>query len=223
MRMRGEVCGMEHSTFSRRLAGILAAKGLTKQQAADLTGVKYHALNAILLRENAVPNAILAQQIADGLGISIERLTRGEPLRSRDAIAVAGRVGAGAKVPLFDPYEKGDGFFRVACPPQISPDGKVAVVVDGDSMAPMYQPGHILFFSRATHEGVMSEDIGRPCVVEDAEGNAWVKLVKRGSEPGLFNLISLNQSAESVWDAPIKWASKVLIALSADMVEIVED
>lgn len=137
-------------------------------------------------------------------------------------IAVAGRVGAGARVPLADAYEKGDGLFHVACPPQLPARGIVAVEVEGDSMAPMYQPGHILFFSRATHEGVADEDVGHPCVIEDEEGNAWVKLLKRGTAPGLWNLISMNPSAESVWDQRIKWAARVRLALPQDLVERVE-
>lgn len=210
---------MNEETLSQRLQALLTERGLSVQKAADISGVKYHALYSILGRENAVPNAVLAQQIADGLGIPIEYLTKGAPLPNTEVVAVAGRVGAGARVPLIDAYAKGDGLFMVKCPPQIEPHDVVAVEVDGDSMAPMYQPGHVLFFTRNTHEGVLDEDIGRPCVIEDAEGNAWVKLLRRGSERGLFNLISLNPSAESVWDRPIKWAARVRLALPAELVE----
>lgn len=86
-------------------------------------------------------------------------------------------------------------------------------------MAPMYQPGDILFFARHTHDGVPDEDIGRPCVVEDADGMAWVKQVKRGSEPGLFHLISLNPNAETRHNVRIKWAARVMMVLPAEMVE----
>lgn len=146
------------------------------------------------------------------------------PDQSRSAahIAVAGRVGAGARVPLVDAFEKGDGLFHVACPPQLSPRGVVAVEVEGDSMAPMYQPGHVLFFSRVNHEGVPEEDIGLPCVVEDEAGDAWVKLLKRGTAPGLWNLISMNPSAESAWDQRIKWAARVRLALPEDLIDRIE-
>lgn len=134
-------------------------------------------------------------------------------------VAVVGRVGAGASVPLVDAFEKGDGLYHVARPHQLPSHGIVAVEVEGDSMAPMYQPGHVLFFRRHTNDGVLDADIGKPCVIEDAQHHAWVKLLKRGSEPGLWNLVSLNPSAESSWDVTILWAARVLLALPADLVE----
>ena len=137
-------------------------------------------------------------------------------------VAVVGRVGAGASVPLVDAFEKGDGLYHVARPPQLPNNGVVAVEVEGDSMAPMYQPGHVLFFRRVADGGVLESDIGKPCIVEDAEHHAWVKLLKRGSAPGLWNLISLNPSAESAWDVSILWAARVLMALPGDLIEKVE-
>lgn len=134
-------------------------------------------------------------------------------------VAVAGRVGAGARVPLVDAFEKGDGLYHVACPPQIAGQKVVAVEVEGDSMAPMYQPGHILFFHRESETGIIDSAVGNPCVVEDANGMAWVKMVRRGSAAGLWNLISLNPSAESVWDVRIKWAARVLLALPSELVD----
>lgn len=211
---------MTDETFSTRLASLIRARKITKQAAADLCGVKYHALNAVLIRENAVPNAQIAHQIANGFGVRLEWLLNG--VASVPRVAVAGRVGAGARVPLVDAYEAGDGLFHVVRPPILPASGVVAVQVDGDSMAPMYQPGHVLFFTRNTHEGILDEDIGKPCVVEDENGMAWVKLVKRGSAPGLWNLISLNPSADSAWDVKIKWAARVLLALPAELVEMAE-
>lgn len=162
--------------------------------------------------------------VASALGVSETWLIHGiGEGPDRPSIAVAGQVGAGAAVPLVDAYAKGDGLFRVAAPAQLlrhgPPRGIVAVEVEGDSMVPMYQPGDVLFYTRATHEGIPEEDIGRPCIVEDAEGNAWVKQVKRGDEPGLFHLISLNPTSETRHNQRIKWAARVRLALPAEMVE----
>lgn len=168
------------------------------------------------------PKVSTCVSIASALGMSVEDvMARADHAIAarRKSIAVAGRVGAGVRVPLVDEFEKGDGIYHVVCPPQLRSHGIVAVEVEGDSMSPMYQPGDVLFFSRATHEGVPEEDIGRPCVVEDQAGNAWVKMVKRGSAPGLWNLISLNPSAESAWDQSIKWAARVRLALPSELVE----
>lgn len=173
-----------------------------------------------MYRYRSSPKVATAEAIASVLGMTIDEIIAlSGPAAHRPAVAVAGRVGAGARVPLHDGHEKGDGIYHVVCPPQIKPSGVVAVEVEGDSMAPMYQPGHVLFFTRHTHEGIPAEDIGNPCVVEDEDGNAWVKLVKRGSAPGLWNLISLNPSAESVWDVRIKWAARVRLAMPAELVQ----
>lgn len=208
---------MSVETFSTRLHALIEQRGLKKQQAADLCGVKYHALNAVLIRENAIPNAQIAYQIAKGLGVSLEWLLTGGTERPLP-VAVAGRVGAGAQVPLVDGFEKGDGLYLVERPAQLPAHGVVAVEVEGESMSPMYQPGHVLFFTR-DHAGALANDIGQPCVIEDEDGQAWVKLLKRGSASGLWNLISLNPTAESAWDVRIKWASRVILALPKELVE----
>lgn len=162
-----------------------------------------------------------AVRIAEELGTTVEAIIS----QSADpaAVPVVGEVGAGARVPLTDVHENNGGMFSVAAPSQLlrrAPASTfAAVIVSGDSMMPMYQPGDILFYSRATHEGIPDEDIGRPCVVEDATGMAWLKQVRTGDEPGLFHLISLNPNADTMHNQRIKWASRVIFALPEDMVE----
>lgn len=156
--------------------------------------------------------------LCEVFSVTASTLIEDEYATDAPMIAVAGKVGAGAEVELVDAYAKGDGHRHVACPPQLSATGIVAVEVEGDSMVPMYQPGDILFYSRATHEGILEEDIGRACVVEDASGHAWVKQVKRGDEPGQFHLISLNPLAETRHNQRIKWAARVKLALPAEFV-----
>ncbi|MBN8187588.1 helix-turn-helix transcriptional regulator [Salipiger thiooxidans] len=131
-------------------------------------------------------------------------------------IAIAGAVGAGARVPVFDAYMKGDGP-QVECPPGLSPHGIVAVEVVGDSMAPVYGAGDLLFYSRDTHEGVPDDVVGHICVAEDEDGMGWVKQVKAGDEPGLFHLISLNPGANTMWNKRLRWAARVRLAWPADL------
>ncbi|MDK3016520.1 S24 family peptidase [Pseudodonghicola flavimaris] len=142
-------------------------------------------------------------------------LPSGKP--DQPSISIAGQVGAGAKVPVFDAYEKGDGP-QVECPPGLSPHGIVAVEVVGDSMEPVYSAGDLLFYTRDTHDGVPEEAIGHRCVCEDEAGMGWVKQVKRGSEPGLFNLVSLNPGADNMHDVRLKWAARVRLHWPAELV-----
>lgn len=206
--------------IAANIARLIAERSTNNRAVADSAGLNPTAVRDIVLRKAKNPTFATLVKIAEALGVGIEEVIGGSARTlTRHMIAVAGRVGAGALVPLMDTYEKGDGIFQVVCPPQLNPHGVVAVQVEGDSMSPMYQPGHILFYSRATHEGILSEDVGLPCVVEDANGMAWVKQVRRGTAPGLFHLISLNPNAESAWDQRIKWASRVLLAMPEGMVE----
>ena len=125
-------------------------------------------------------------------------------------------IGAGAKVPLFDAYEKGGGP-QVECPPGLSPHGVVAVEIEGDSMEPIYSSGDLLFYTRNGHDAVLSDDIGHRCVCEDEDGMGWVKQIKPGDEPGKFHLISLNPGANNMWNIRLKWAARVRLHWPADL------
>ncbi|MCR9236182.1 MAG: helix-turn-helix domain-containing protein [Alphaproteobacteria bacterium] len=134
-------------------------------------------------------------------------------------VAIAGKVGAGARVPLVDAYEKGDGLYLVACPSELPHDiSIVGVEVEGDSMTPVYRDGDVLFYSRDVI-GVPTEAVGAICVCEDENGNGWVKHVKPGSEPGKFHLISLNPLVDNMFDITLKWATPVRLAWPRALVE----
>ncbi len=158
--------------------------------------------------------------IAKVLGVSETWLIHGlgDGPEGENNVAVAGRVGAGAEVDLEDAYTKGDGLYHVACPPQLSPSGIVAVEVTGDSMSPAYPPGTVLFYGRDTL-GVPTEAIGRICVCEDVDGRAWVKHLKTGSSEGTFSLISINPEAENRHGVRLKWAAPVKLALPPEYVK----
>lgn len=205
--------------IAANLDRIIKDKGTNMRAVAEAAGLSHTAARDIITRKVRNPTYDTLLKLATVLAVDVAEII-GLNDKPKRPIAVAGRVGAGARVPLVDAFEKGDGLFQVACPPQLAPGGVVAVEVEGDSMAPMYQPGHVLFFTRANHEGVPEEDIGQPCVIEDETGHAWVKLLKRGSAPGLWNLISMNPSSESAWDQRIKWAARVKLALPTELVEV---
>lgn len=133
-------------------------------------------------------------------------------------VTIAGKVGAGAKVPVFDAYEPGDGP-QVERPSMLPLNGIVAVEVEGDSMEPIYSAGDLLFYSRTSHDGApLDEVVGYRCVVEDENGMGWVKQVKLGTQKGLFNLIALNPEASNMHDVRLKWAARVLLHMPAEYV-----
>jgi hypothetical protein len=209
--------------FVRGLKLITDAEGVKMKPLSEAAGMSETGVKD-LIRYGSSPKVANAYALARQLGRTVDEIIAtglsGEvsaPSAS-PSIAVAGRVGAGANVDLFDAYEKGDGLYRVTCPPQLSPRGMVAVEVDGDSMAPIFTSGTVLFYSRETL-GVPVEAIGHICVCEDEGGKAWVKVVKTGSQEGTFSLISVNPEAENMHGVRLKWAARVRFSLPPDLVE----
>lgn len=205
--------------FREAFLHAIRTSGRSVREVAATAGVSYDLLKSLHQGKARRTNVDDALRVIAAFGVSVDDFLAGNLDGVVPVVAVAGFVGAGAMVQLVDAFEKGNGFYHVRRPVQLKDLPVVAVEVKGDSMVPMYQPGDILFYSRPTHEGIASEDIGRPCVVEDQKGLAWVKQVKRGTEPGLFHLVSLNPDAETVWDQPIKWAARVTMSLSSDLTQ----
>ena len=191
------------------------------RQIALEAGVSYELIKNLAQGKSKSTNVDDAIRIATAFGTTLEGFLEGqttqEPLHT---IAIAGKVGAGAQVPVFDAYEKGDGP-QVECPPGLSPRGIVAVEIEGDSMEPVYSAGDLLFYSRNGHDSVPSDDIGHRCVCEDEDGMGWVKQIKPGDEPGLFHLISLNPGANNMWNVRLKWAAKVRLHWPAELAKSV--
>ena len=208
------------TSFRTALQHALEQTGRSLRSVAMSAGVSYEQLKNLRQGKAKSTNVDDAVKIAAAFGVQVEDFLSGNltPDTSQ-SIAVAGRVGAGAKVQLEDPYPKGDGLYHVACPPQISPSGIVAVEVEGNSMEPAYEAGDILFYSRDVI-GVPSEAIGKRCIVEDADGMVWVKLLRRrdGQPEGLFDLISFHADTPPMYDMKVKWAAPVRMHLQHNLV-----
>lgn len=143
----------------------------------------------------------------------------GELFDDAKPIVILGKVGSGARVTLFDERAKSGGPYHVACPFGLSGDGStVGIEVEGDSMAPVYKDGDVLFYSYDM-SGVSTDAAGNICVCGDVAGNSWVKYIKSGSEPGKFHLISLNPIADNAFDIQLKWATPVVLLWPGAMVE----
>lgn len=212
---------MSQDPFVKGLRAILARPEAPAPAAvSERAGLDSSTIRKIFANPSSSPKTINAMKIAHALGMRIDEIIQlGETDTDRPigpTIAIAGRVGAGAQVPVFDVYEKGDGP-QVEAPPGLPTSGIVAVEVIGDSMEPVYSAGDLLFYSRVAPDAVPDDVIGHRCVVEDSEGMGWVKQVKPGSEKGLFNLISLNPGAMNQHDVKLKWAARVRLAWPADL------
>lgn len=208
----------ESEKFLEGLRKIMEARNLKDAPLSEAAGLHQSFVRDLKRGKAASPKLSSAVRLSQALGMSVEEVMSwadGKP-EGHPSIAIAGKVGAGAKVPVFDAYQKGDGP-QVECPAGLSPRSVVAVEVEGDSMEPVYSAGDLLFYTRNGHEAVPSDDIGHRCICEDEDGMGWVKQIKPGDEPGLFHLISLNPGANNMWNVRLKWAARVRLHWPADL------
>jgi len=194
---------------------LIEERGTNRRAVALAAGMSPTGVRDIINRKTKNPTFANLLKIAEVLDVDVSEIVGGTA-PEKPTIAIAGKVGAGAHVPVFDVYEKGDGP-QVECPPGISPHEIVAVEIEGDSMEPVYSAGDLLFYSRNGHDSVPNDVIGYKCVCEDENGMGWVKQVKAGDEPGLFHLISLNPTGANIWNVRLKWAARVRLHWPAEL------
>lgn len=213
---------MQTDLFVKGLRTIFEAdKSLKPATISIAAGLSNSAIRKMFENPQSSPKMVTASRIADFLGLTVDQIITtgrtGELPNRRATIAIAGKVGAGAQVPVFDAYEKGDGP-QVAAPPGLPTSGIVAVEIAGDSMEPVYSASDLLFYSRNSHEGVPFEAIGKRCVCEDESGMGWVKLLRAGREEGTFDLHSFNDTSPTMYGVRLNWAAPVRLHWPADLV-----
>lgn len=207
--------------FRDALDHALTVTGRSLLSVASASGVGYDQLKSLRQGKSQTTNSDDAMMVAEAFGVTLDDFYAGRLGEQASAIPVVGRVGAGAEVDLFDAYAKGDGHYRIQCPPQLNPKGMVAVEVVGDSMAPVYLPGAVLFYSRDTM-GVPAEAVGRICVCEDDAGRAWVKHLRTGREEGTFTLVSMNPEHDHRHGVRLAWAAPVRFSLPLEFVRKID-
>lgn len=134
----------------------------------------------------------------------------------RPQIPVIAEVGAGAEVyPIDDLPLMGNvkSYERdyvncefVETPPGYYPYGLVAVRVKGDSWDPYIRTGEILFYERKVCD--FSEGLNEKCIVALTDGKVYFKVLKKGTMPGKYHLISPN--APMIEDVEIEWCAVVV-------------
>lgn len=117
------------------------------------------------------------------------------------SVKLLGFVGAGQAV---YPFDEADGGYVEAPPSKVA--STMAVEVRGESMLPLYEDGTLLYYSKHLPPDDM---IGRRVIAKLADDRVLVKTLRRGSERGLWTLVSLNapdiEDVAIQWVAPIDW------------------
>lgn len=130
-----------------------------------------------------------ASRIAKFLRVDLEWLISGRGrMDARPAgVPLHGTVGAGAHIIPFTDDGSAAPFQFVSMP---DPDHLGALRVSGDSQYPRYLDGEIVLVETIARPP--SQLIGQYCVCDLEDGRRMLKLLRRGSEPGLFTLESVN-------------------------------
>lgn len=115
---------------------------------------------------------------------------------------LVGYVGAGAETHTF---ADGQGpFDYVDAPPGSTPE-TVAVEIRGESLGSFFDQW--LVFYDDVHDPPRQELIGKLCVCGLPDGRVLIKKLARGTEPGLFTLLS--QFESPIFDQQLDWAARV--------------
>jgi DNA-binding phage protein len=172
------------------------ANGIKRKTLSKKAGLNEQAVRDILSKtDNPQVGTLLA--IAKALEMPASALFG-------QIVPIIGRVtGSGVIVPRAD----GDGSHNYAVRPPAGMGEIVALIVEGNGMMPAFRDGEIIYAERADTD---TEDdfIGTQCVVRlKANDEMLIKMVAKGSEPGLYTL--RDWRGDDIENVPLAWAAPI--------------
>lgn len=195
-RQRLQRCLEEKTELNMK--GVSLAAGLNETAVRDV------------LERGRTPSVDNFIAIATAVGVSPSWLLEGEePPLVR--VPIIGEVSAGEAWQPVDDLAPGASLEVAEF--SIAGADPIGIRVRGNSMMPVYRNGDTLIASRM-HGASIENALNRDCIVRTAEGEAYVKIVKRGSRPGTFTLRSYNPAYDDIidvrleWVAPVKWINR---------------
>lgn len=140
-----------------------------------------------------------ARHYARRFGVTYEWLWLGIT-RENLGVPVVGRVAAGvAEFEDMAPMGGADEYL-----PTLNAEGRIALKVQGDSMTPLARDGDYAVFGPRQDDP--SALIGRRVMARLKDRRKLFKILRRGSQPGLYSLFSLNDSYDPIEDVELEWA-----------------
>lgn len=182
-------------TPRHKVQAILDMPGWTQQRLGEKLGVAQSTVTRWV--KGSEPRGNYRDEIAklyDELVLSLD--SGEEPIMQ---VKLSGYIGAGQEIYQFD--EDGAGY--VEAPPSASSTSE-AVEVKGESMWPLYEDGTLLYYSKQVSPETM---VGKRCIVRLEDDRMLVKSIRKGSERGLYTLVSLN--APDIEDVALQWAAPI--------------
>jgi phage repressor protein C with HTH and peptisase S24 domain len=188
-----------------RIKELAEKRGVKLYQIADAIGMDQGGFSRMVNGTRRTNSDVLTA-VAKYLSVSIGELFE------TPKIPVVGYIGAGAVVIPIDDYEKGDAFDHIEPDGYYSPNA-VAVIVRGESMYDRYRDGDVLIYDEQRTD--IESFIGRrECVVKLADDRIMIKRVTRGSEDGLYTLISFNHPP--IEDVALQWCARIRSTILRD-------
>lgn len=83
------------------------------------------------------------------------------------------------------------------------------IEVRGDSMSPVYRDGDYLICIERSGRNV-DNLIGLDCAVLTMDGEGYIKILKRGTRPGRYNLKSYNPVFDDIENVALRWAAPII-------------
>ena len=190
----------------KRIEDLMTERGLNPTSLARLAGIGQTGVKAILdgrVRSTRIETIV---KLAKALGVSVSWLVTGdEDFRARVPIVGVVSAGEGWTEQPDDSTEHVE--FT------LGGDDMIAVEIHGDSMLPTYRATDILICRRQSGRSI-AEQVGKDCVLRTSDGRHLVKILKKGSRPGLYTLKSYNPHFDDIdnvslaWVAPVVWVKR---------------
>ena len=145
-----------------------------------------------------------AARIARALGIEVGVLELGGLAAVARGYPHIGKVGAGGSGDYADDYAQGEAFAYIEPLPGMPVDQEIIVLdVEGDSMVPAVFDGDLAFFGPVRKD--VEALLGKRVMARLADGRKFFKILKRGTQPGLYTLRSLNPATPDIEDVRVDW------------------
>lgn len=176
------------------------------RESQELFGERFGVQQATVSRwESGSPVERKHQQpLAELAGLTVAEFFYSD--ESPRAVPIVGYVSAGDKfIPIEDGDPRASGEFVTI---SFNDQEKIAVIVRGDSMTPVYRSGDVIVGMLSSRSS-FSSAIGRDCIVKTTSGEGFVKRVLKGRLPNTVRLRSYNPAYDDIEDVEVEWIAPI--------------
>lgn len=142
-------------------------------------------------------------------------------LRTAEAFTVplGGKIGAGGAIDTSTEQSEPGVEYEVEMMVRVE-DAAIAYQVIGESMMPIYEPDTVIICRAHTQE--IEKHFGKRVALGTIEHGRQLKIIHPGSEPGVFDLESLNRAMPTMRNVRVEWVARIAAIIPADEWKILE-